>query len=632
MGIECANAGKSSCKFTSSCKTTCSLFKTTCGQIFLFLLGIFIIFVAPWISKITLCYIGEILSYITQASLQFLGILLVICIIFRNKEILNKKYVKSIVGTILILTSPWWSEPIAKHFNLHMTGIEPGDASNIVQLISQVMGLILVVYELGENIVKSILNREIRHILEEKSILKLNSEIFRASVSGSIVKEKISQIFESAREMSSVFPVEEAMKFIWDAQGQGRIPLFKDLDYHIHIESCKVDCQGNSHTTEDFKFKVGYISHHGFDVRSRSQEDDISRFVEQISDDLLFRLVRPIVVLPYKRYVKYSHMWDRSRFTVVYLVTEEEIEELGKSEEDKKKVGRHFRRHNWVSSLTPNMLARSSDDIRGLYGEEEDGIRMQITCDGIPSTALSIKFESVYDRSGEFKYGKDGGAKMKAEADYLRYMDELRPFSIDDSIREWNRELSIVGMYVPYIEKKPGSKEEPGNCELELNRYMKNLNRLYGKNRSIDISRIKIYSMWCYSLGDMDFFNFPVGNCAFFKNIRITLSKYLRGDRFPPCTLYSFFPYSSLPPSAWTPHKDGDEWKYADIAVESESASSATDDEKLLFPSDVFSIRWSVENEETETQGSENRDTGTSQANAGEADGDETEQDTNGSA
>ena len=518
-----------------------------------------------------------------------------------------KKIVFSL-GLISILVSSYVAELVSPSL-AELVSPSPDElattSSNIQAIINTLLnaiGAISIIFSITYQSVKSTFDLELKDILENKDVSE--SKKLASLFGDAIVKEKMSQIFEDARRTSSVFPVEEAMKFIWDCQEKGRIPLFGDLNYHILIEDVGDTLENDGDDSKLHRWpdgfsaeylRIGYISHHTFDINRSARDDTL-----ESPGILLPRLIRPIIVLPYEHYVKRADLWDRSRFTVIYPVTDEIIRCYEKSAKAcPEAVGYFFRKFDWISHLSDSMIDNASyldtSENGGKHNFQElepCGNRKMLIREegGSPNKDISVGFSSVYNKYGEFDSKMALHVRRELERELEKNGDDIT--YIMDCIKRWNRECSVVGMYIPDSKKRDDLR----------------------KRRDID--RTRIYSIWsylvirsiknnCKSIHEQNFFNFPVGYCARLGRASVTLPKTFYKDGGSLCTLYSFLPYSLLPPSCWT---DLGNAKSSDINIVTPDSNKYS--EKLLYPSDVFSIRWSVNDEEAQTP--EDEDTGTS--------------------
>ena len=216
------------------------------------------------------------------------------------------------------------------------------------------------------------------------------------------------------------------------------------------------------------------------------------------------------------------------------------------------------------------------------HDEENNRFHMFIGADDPNVERVLIKFHSIFNEDGRLKNRDEIVIK-----EYEYYIDSLKNWNIEgerdgDWIKKFVDDKSsdcfIAGMYMPIIE------------ENALEKYT--YENLLGDSPS---EKMKIYSIWSYStienikscpgdvIHEQDFFNFPIDFCADFGHAEIRKTDadiHFDSDSF---TIYSLRPYSTTFNTVANPIR---------VELEAVNPESGHGRDSLLYPSDVFSIRW----------------------------------------
>ncbi len=423
-------------------------------------------------------------------------------------------------------------------------------------------------------------------------------------IENAIINAKTLEIFEQSKKTSSIIPIEKAISFIWEKQDQGKIPLLKDLNYAIQIDDYNQDIENKIKLSELFVneddkakerwklFFVNYRSCYSFDFPVHDEKNKFP-IDQNFYDDLVSRLIQPIVVLTYKEYVNKAHIWDQSGFTVIYPITEDIIDLVKRHIENLPKQSRiryeiFFRKIDWIKKSPEEFITDTKKDGWPTYDSEEirKSFYMSIHVD---DKIRHIEFNSVYNSQGEYdenvfnKLGKYKKAK--------NHLEEIKKIARDDS----GIGYFIAGMYVPDI--KEGDREWLSNLTLN------------------QLSKVKIYSLWSYlnfeeitsngkEIHKQDYFNFAVDYCAYFNKANVYLSDSFAFNKNNPVTVYSLYAYDpELNPS---PHNS---LSFTLKSIKKEATNTQSDNSKiLLYPSDVFSLRWQRKEPKADTTSSSESD------------------------
>ena len=378
--------------------------------------------------------------------------------------------------------------------------------------------------------------------------------IAKNHISETIINGKTLDMFDSVRRTSSMLPVEKAIAFIWRRHDQGRIPLLNDLHYHIRIGDYNMISNYGFNVASWNWLRVDYICHHGFNLtvdKSHSTMDQRTRLgiigdeffscTMQKPKDVLLRLIRPIVVLPYRDYVKLSDFWDRNRFVAIYPITKQITEhvegKLNPAEGEEsvsqtwKKVIRSF---DWIMPLSDEMTkeAKNSNEpwiqaIESAMKEDEGKMFYMFISTGGENydKDVLVKFAPVY-KHGEFDTDRnlDNYIDVLKRSSDLYHSDNTESDDVEkikDFIKDKaKRECFVAGMYIPIIDNV--SYEDTLESYTAEDMAKDQGYTVYGPILNVwKGSEVKMTQGKDRDIHNQDFFNFPIDYCAYFDKAAI---------------------------------------------------------------------------------------------------------------